>query len=198
MHFQPCRPRVVPRCRCTHPPPADAPGPCRGSRTPRRRRGRPYVDGQASTSHPVPSTLPSARSSRSAHRTRLVLTTALGTRTPCRRRARPYVSMDGQAVRPGRTSAGSCTRTHMKASLRSWSCERITSTAAPPTVPAPIAPPSPLRRRAHSRGWMHTLPYASEHPLTHPARSALVMGPRARDCCVRQRRGCQSASESRV
>jgi hypothetical protein len=74
MHFQPCRPCVVPRCRRTHPPAADAPGRRHGSRTPRRRRGRPYVDGQASTNHPVQSTLPSARSSRSAYRTRLVLT----------------------------------------------------------------------------------------------------------------------------
>ncbi|KAJ7686739.1 hypothetical protein B0H14DRAFT_3056863, partial [Mycena olivaceomarginata] len=41
------------------------------------------------------------------------LTTALDSRTPCRRRARPYVSTDGQAVRPGRTNAGSCARTHM-------------------------------------------------------------------------------------
>ncbi|KAJ7821989.1 hypothetical protein B0H14DRAFT_1326450 [Mycena olivaceomarginata] len=33
-----------------------------------------------------------------------------GSCTPCRRRARPYVWPDGQAVRPGRTSAGLCTR----------------------------------------------------------------------------------------
>ncbi|KAJ7751333.1 hypothetical protein B0H14DRAFT_2981558 [Mycena olivaceomarginata] len=33
-----------------------------------------------------------------------------GSCTPSRRRARPYVWPDGQAVRPGRTSAGLCTR----------------------------------------------------------------------------------------
>jgi hypothetical protein len=86
----------------------------------------------------------------------------------------------GCRVRPGRTSAGSCTHTRMKASPRSSSCERITFTAAPPTVPTPLALPSPRRRRAHSQGWMYKLPYASERrrylgstrPLTHPARSA--------------------------